>query len=150
MFNWICNRISIDVAFPKYDLFWLLLSIILVISPEGKDSRKLTIDRVRSNFIGSFVGLFYLLITQELALELLMLGIIITSIICYLFKVMNMARVAIVAFLIILLQPHLSNIEFTPIVRFATVTLGCLIGLMITVCTSIVIRKLKKHYEISL
>ena len=79
-----------------------------------------------------------------------MLGIIITSIICYLFKVMNMARVAIVAFLIILLQPHLSNIEFTPIVRFATVTLGCLIGLMITVCTSIVIRKLKKHYEISL
>jgi len=138
------------LVFPKYDLFWLLLSVILVISPEGKDSRKLTIDRVRSNFIGSFVGLFYLLITKDLVIGYLMVGIIITTIICYLFKVMNMARVAIVALLIILLQPRLSNIECTPIVRFATVSLGCLLGLMSTVLTSIVIRKLKKHYEIPL
>ena len=137
------------LAFPEYELFWLLLSIILVISPEGKDSRKLTIDRVRANFIGSFVGLFCLMIDQNLNIGVLMFGIVATSAICYLFKIMNTARVAVVALLIILLQPHLSDIELTPFVRFATVTVGCLIGLTITVLSSMLIRKLKRKYGIA-
>jgi len=33
--------------FPNFDLFWALLSIMLVISPEGKDSPRLTMERVR-------------------------------------------------------------------------------------------------------
>lgn len=137
------------MLYPEYELFWLLLSIILVISPEGKDSRKLTIDRVWSNFIGALVGLFCLLMDSDLSLSILMIGIVATTIICYLFKIMNMARVAIVALLIILLQPHLSAIELTPFVRFATVTIGCLIGLTITVLSSMLIRKLKRHYGIA-
>lgn len=135
------------LKFPQYELFWGLLSIILVISPEGKDSRRLTVERVKSNFIGSAVGLFCHLI-DETKISVLILGIIITSIICYLFKVMNMSRVAIVAFLIVMLQTsNHTNIE-TPILRFATVGIGCIIGLTITIITSIIIRYFKRQYQI--
>lgn len=135
------------LKFPQYELFWGLLSIILVISPEGKDSRRLTIERVKSNFIGSGVGLFCHLIHSEKIL-ILILGIIITSIVCYLFNVMNMSRVAIVAFLVVMLQAtNHSSIE-TPIIRFSTVVIGCIIGLSITVVTSIIIRYYKRQYNI--
>ena len=136
------------MQFPKFELFWTLLSIILVISPEGKDSQKLTIDRVRSNFIGSIVGLLCHLIYST-NLYVLIGGIITTVIICYLFKVMNMSRVAIVAFLIVMLQSHTLDQSIAPIFRFLTVAGGCLIGLTITVSTSIVIKKLRKHYNIN-
>lgn len=136
------------LQFPKFELFWTLLSIILVISPEGKDSHKLTIDRVRSNFIGSIVGLICHLIYST-NLYVLVIGIITTIIICYFFNVMNMSRVAIVAFLIVMLQSHPLNESVAPIIRFLTVASGCLIGLTITVSTSILIKKLRKRYRIS-
>lgn len=135
------------MRFPKFELFWLLLSIILVISPEGKDSQKLTIERVRSNFIGSIVGLLCHLIYST-NLYVLIGGIIATVIICYLFKVMNMSRVAIVAFLIVMLQSHSLDESIAPIFRFLTVAGGCFIGLAITILTSIIIKKLRKHYNI--
>ena len=137
------------IKFPEFELFWLLLSIVFVISPEGKDSRRLTIERVRSNFIGSSVGLVCLQISDVLNTGIMVLGIVLTSVICYLFKVMNMARVAIVTLLIILLQPHLSDIELTPLLRFATVFIGCIIGLTITVISSVFIRKVKRKYGIA-
>jgi len=135
------------LKFPQYELFWGLLSIILVISPEGKDSRRLTVERVKSNFIGSAVGLFCHLI-DETKTSVLILGIIITSIICYLFKVMNMSRVAIVTFLIVMLQTSNHTEIETPILRFATVGIGCIIGLTITIITSIIIRYFKRQYQI--
>lgn len=140
---------EIMTAYPEHDLFWVLLSIILVISPEGKDSRRLTNDRVKSNLIGSMVGLCCVFINHEPTISLITVGIVATCIICYVLKVMNMARVAIVALLIVLLQPHLSNIELTPIFRAGTVVLGCFIGFSITLFTSIIIQKLKKHYKIT-
>ena len=136
------------IAFPDYELFWGLISIILVISPEGKDARKLTLDRVKSNFIGSIVGLFCVFINPNPTVLLVMLGIIITCVICHFFKVMNMARVAIVALLIVLLQKHVSDINLAPILRFSCVAIGCLIGLMITVLTSILIKELKTKYNL--
>lgn len=138
---------SLMIRFPEYELFWSLLSIILVISPEGKDTRKLTIERVKSNLIGSVVGLICLFINSPTVL-LLVLGIVFAIIICYLFKVMNMSRVAIVAFLIIMLQTHTMDESIAPIVRFATVTLGCFIGLSVVIVTSVVIKNLKKRFKV--
>ena len=40
------------IQFPEHELFWTLLSIILVISPEAKDSKRLAIERFKSNLIG--------------------------------------------------------------------------------------------------
>ncbi|MDF0719776.1 hypothetical protein P0M11_07150 [Kaistella sp. PBT33-4] len=44
------------LTFPRFDLFWALLSIVLVISPEGKDTPRLSLERVKANLIGAFSG----------------------------------------------------------------------------------------------
>ena len=137
------------IRFPEYELMWTLISIILVISPEGKDSRRLSVERFKSNLVGSVVGLICLLF-HEPTFYITIIGIILTIGICYIFKIMNMARVALVALLIVLVQPHFAQAEIGPFLRVASVTLGCVIGLTITVFTSMLIRSLKKHYGIPL
>lgn len=47
------------LGFPEYELYWTMLSIILVISPEAKDARRLSIERFKSNLIGSGIGLLF-------------------------------------------------------------------------------------------
>lgn len=135
------------LKFPEYGLFWSLISIILVISPEGKDARKLTVERVKSNLIGSIVGLCCHFIHSTNTF-MLIIGIIVTSIICHFFKVMNMSRVAIVSFLIVMLQSYTLNESTAPIFRFLTVALGCFIGLAITVTTSAILQNIKNYYGI--
>lgn len=137
------------IRFPEYELMWTLISIILVISPEGKDSRRLSIERFKSNLIGSIVGLFCLLLHAP-TFSITILGILATIGICYIFKIMNMARVALVALLIIMVQPHFEQAEIAPFARIISVTLGCFIGLFITVLTSMGIRILKRRYNIPL
>lgn len=135
---------ALYLRFVEYELFWGLLSIILVISPEEKDSKKLSIDRVKSNFIGSLVALLCVLFDEEAGFLTIVFGIIITVLVCRLFKILNYARVAIVAVLIILIEPHHSSLTYTPFFRFLTVAGGCLIGLAIIVSTSYAIRYLRE------
>ncbi|MFD0700227.1 FUSC family protein [Myroides pelagicus] len=140
------------IKYPDYQLIWTIISIMLVISPEGANSKKLSVERFKSNLVGSIAGLICLEIEPNLTFWICFLGILITILTCYLFKILNMARVALVALLIILIQPHTTDmgIEITPIIRTLSVTVGCLIGLLITVLTSPIIRGLKRHYGIPL
>ena len=133
--------------FPDFELFWTLLSIILVISPEEKDTRKLSTERFKSNFIGSAVALI-LLLFMEPNIYAIIFGIFITIIICRLFRVLNMARVALVTLLIIMVQPHQEGLVEAPIYRFGSVAIGCFIGLVIVVLTSMIFRPLKRKYGI--
>lgn len=138
---------SLFLKYPEYELFWTLISIILVISPEEKDSRRLSIERFKSNLIGSSVALFCIHFIGS-SLYAIIVGIITTIIVCRAFKVMNMARVALVTQLIIMIQPHHASIGEAPIYRFLSVGTGCLIGLLIVVFTSMIIRPLKRKYGI--
>lgn len=61
---------------PEYELYWTLLSIILVISPEAKDSKRLAIERFKANLIGSGMGLLCFFVHAPNA-YLILLGIII-------------------------------------------------------------------------
>ncbi len=134
----------------SFEVLWTLISIMLVISPEGKHSKKLSVERFKSNLVGSIVGLVCLEIHHEPNLYICLLGVFLTIMTCYLFNILNMARVALVALIIILVQPHTGDVEATPLIRCIAVTAGCLIGLSITVVTSTIIRSLKKHYGIPL
>jgi len=63
---------------------------------------------------------------------------------------MNMARVALVTLLIVLIQPHSTEQELTtPFMRVIKVALGCSIGLSITIFTSMIIRRYKRKFGIS-
>ncbi|MCA5005859.1 FUSC family protein [Sphingobacterium bovistauri] len=135
------------IEFPDFDLFWTLLSIILVISPEEKDTRRLSIERFKSNFIGSAVAMVLLLFLNPNVYSII-LGIFLTVIVCRLFNVLNMARVALVALLIIMVQPHQVGFVEAPIYRFGSVAAGCIIGLLIVVFTSMIFRPLKRKFGI--
>lgn len=132
---------------PEYELFWTLLSIILVISPEEKDSRRLSVERFKSNLIGSVVAMSCIYFIGP-SVYSITIGIVLTIIVCRSFKVMNMARVAIVALLIIMVQPHHSSMFEAPMFRFVSVGVGCFIGLFIVVLSSMLIRVLKRKYGI--
>jgi uncharacterized membrane protein YccC len=133
--------------FPEYELFWTIISIMLVISPEEKDARRLTGERFKANLIGSSVGLvcFILLIRQEF---MILLGIILTSLICHFFRLMNVARTAVVALIIVIFHEQTELSYWAAVERFASVALGCLLGLGITVTTGSLIRFLKKKLTI--
>ena len=129
--------------FTGIDLFWALLSIILVISPEENQAKKLTIDRFKSNFLGSLSGLMVFFIEIDDIYKVL-LGIIITCLLCRVFNLLNVARSAIVALLIILLE-HKGDGIMSPILRFGSVALGCFIGLGVTLVTSYFIQFINKN-----
>ena len=130
---------SLIISFPQKEFFWALLSIILVIPPEGrKFAVKLSRERVSSNFIGSLSGLTVFFINIEYILKVL-LGIILTTAICKLFNLMQVVRLALVALLIILIE-HPGSIT-SPFERFVSVLVGCVIGLSVALITSFIIRK---------
>lgn len=133
------------LQYRQFEVFWALLSIILVISPEEKDSKRLSIERFKSNFVGSMVamGCVWLLPKEVYSI---VIGIVITIILCRALNILNMARVAIVALLIIMIEPHHTALTFTPIYRALAVGLGCFIGLAIVIVTSGIIHFMKERY----
>lgn len=131
------------LKFTEFDLFWALLSIILVISPEENQAKQLTIDRFKSNFLGSLSGLAVFFIQVEHVYKVI-LGIILTCVLCRIFSLLNVARSAIVALLIIVVE-HGTEDFMTPILRFSTTAIGCFIGLGVTLVTSAIIQEINKN-----
>ena len=128
--------------FNEYEAYWTLLSIVLVISPEAKDAKRLSIERFKSNLIGSSIGLFCFIIYKP-NIYIMLLGIVLAIVVCYLFQLMNVARTAIVAFIIVAIHEQ-SQLNWLPaLYRFVSVTAGCLIGLSITIVTSLLINYLR-------
>ncbi|MBB6612624.1 FUSC family protein [Pontibacter sp. Tf4] len=131
------------LAFPQFELYWTMLSIILVLSPEVKDSPKLTNERVKSNLIGSSVGLFcFLLPLPEVVM--MVLGITLAIVICHFFKLMNVARTAVVALIIVVIHEQETMTNWAAVERFVSVTLGCMIGLGVSTVTAFLSENIKK------
>lgn len=135
------------LRFFEHQLYWALLSIVLVISPEAKDSKRLAIERFKANFIGSGIGLLCFLIGAP-NFFMIIVGIVLAIIICYVFKLMNVVRTAIVALIIVLIYERDNMSWMGAIERFSGVALGCLIGLAITVITSYGINFLRKKWNL--
>ncbi|SEG19015.1 Fusaric acid resistance protein-like [Sphingobacterium lactis] len=135
------------LRFKQFEIFWALLSIILVISPEEKDSKRLSIERFKSNFVGSVVAMGCVWLLPK-SVYSIMAGIVITIILCRAFKILNMARVAIVALLIIMIEPHHTQVAYTPIYRALSTGIGCIIGLTIVIASSGIIHFLRNKYHI--
>lgn len=121
---------SVYIAYPQYELFWALLSIILVISPEEVDTKKLTIERVKANFVGSIAGIivFFLPLSDW---GKLIIGILAAITICKYFNLMKVARSAVVAIMIVLIEHKAESVQ-VPITRFLAVATGCFIGLSVS------------------
>src|SRR3954462_378301 len=78
------------------DYIWCLISIILVLSPDGKDALTLATARMKANLIGAASGMIMLLINP--ATVIMVAGaVVITIIACYLLKLENPTRSALAA-----------------------------------------------------
>lgn len=132
--------------FENPQLYWVLLSIVLVISPEAKDSKKIAIERFKANLIGSGIGLLcYFIGTPDRFI--IAVGIILTISVCYFFNLMEVVRTAVVAIIIVMIHEQ-DSLSWTAAVEHLGVAIGCVIGLLVTVITSFGINFLRKKLNI--
>jgi uncharacterized membrane protein YgaE (UPF0421/DUF939 family) len=113
------------------DYIWGLISMILVLSPDGTDALTLATGRIKANLIGAGAGLIMLLIHP--ATVIMVAGAVaITVIVCYFLKLENPTRSALAASIIVTLHesgPHIWDIALE---RVMAVLSGCILGLLIT------------------
>lgn len=128
-------------SFPSYEGYWTLLSIILVISPEEQDARRIAIERMKANLIGSSVALVIFLLHKP-SLPVILIGAIAVVIICYGFELLNVARTAMATLIIVLLYEEKTT-WWGSVERLICVTIGCVIGLGVTLSTSWIIGKVR-------
>jgi regulator of ribonuclease activity A len=120
------------ISFPHHQFYWTIISILIVISPDPKDSTRLALDRMKANTIGSITGLLMFLINQP-GLLLMAVGVVITIAICSLLKLMSVGRSALVALLIVMIHEKNGNSWEIALERMGCVIAGCVIALVITI-----------------
>lgn len=113
------------------DFGWCLISVILVLSPDGKDSVALAFTRIKANVVGAGVGIICLLISPT-NIWILCVAVSLVISLCYLFKLDAGARSALAATIIIMLHEEGRHVWDTALERVIAVLAGCLLGLVIT------------------
>jgi uncharacterized membrane protein YgaE (UPF0421/DUF939 family) len=121
----------LSLFFNYKDTTWCLISVLLVLSPDGKDSFQLSLTRIKANVAGVSAGLLCLLISPA-NMWTLSLAIFITLSICYLFKLDAGIRSALAATIIVMLHEEGSYLWVTALERVISVFVGCILGLLIT------------------
>lgn len=116
------------------DISWCLISVMLVLSPDGKDAMMLAMTRIKANVTGGVASLICLLLGTP-TMVTIGLAIAIAISLCYGFKIMAASRSALAAVIIIMLHQNTGpeyHLWTTALLRCAGVTAGCLLGLFIT------------------
>jgi uncharacterized membrane protein YgaE (UPF0421/DUF939 family) len=113
------------------DFIWCLISIILVLSPDGKDAVPLAVSRMKANVVGALAGL--LMLSLHPATLIMVTGaVIITIVVCYVTNLENPTRTALAAAIIVTLHEGGRHIWDVALERVIAVLAGCLIGILIT------------------
>lgn len=113
------------------DYPWSLISVVLILSPEGKDALDLAITRIKANFVGATTGVLMLL-TQLPPPWNIALGAVISLFACDRLKLNTGARSTLAAMIIILLHHEGTHLWDSALSRVSAVVVGCLIGLLVT------------------
>ena len=116
---------------PLLDISWILISMLLVLSPDGKEAMPLTMVRVKSNLAASVATMAFLLISSNITLAVC-LAMVVTILVCDHFNLMAGSRAALAAVIIIALHPQGAHLWSTAAVRLASVASGCGLGLLLT------------------
>ena len=113
------------------DISWVLISMILVLSPDSSEAIPLTIIRVKANLVASAVSIGMLLLTHYMPLAICA-ALAITIVACYRLSLMPGSRVALAGVIIILLHPQGEHLWSTALERVLSVVVGCGAGLALT------------------
>jgi uncharacterized membrane protein YgaE (UPF0421/DUF939 family) len=115
---------------PFVDVGWSLVSLVLILSPEGKDSLQLAFNRIKGNAIGAMVGYLCLLIAPA-TIWMLLIALVVTMLLCYVCHVEAGVRFALVATVIVMLRRSPYSWD-TALERIVSVAAGSLIALLST------------------
>jgi uncharacterized membrane protein YccC len=127
----LCLGYALYRAFPEHQFFWSMISIMLVLAPDGVDSNKLAFERMGANVVGSTIGmLIYLLHRPNLLL--LCVGVVATIAVGTKLKLENAIRSALVSLIIVMINEQQNNSWKTALERIGCVIAGCGIAMLIT------------------
>ena len=113
------------------DIAWCIISVMLVLSPDGRESVPLAFTRIKANIVGACSGMLCLWIYPT-NMWMICLGLTNTLSFCYLFKLDSGIRSALAATIILMLHEEGKHVWDTAIERVIAVLSGCLLGLVIT------------------
>jgi len=113
------------------DYIWCLISVMLVLSPDGTDAVSLAMSRIKANLVGAGARLLMLLV-HPLPVLMVAGGIAITVAVCTLLKLEPSTRTALAATIIVTLHEAGRHVWDTALERVLSVLAGCLLGLLIT------------------
>src|SRR5882672_6425886 len=126
----LCSFLSVFLS-QWIDYSWSLISVVLVLSPEGTDAVELAMTRIKANLVGAGVGVI-LLFSQVPGPWNIALGAALALFICYQLKLNAAARSTLAAVIIILLHHEGVNLWSSALSRVCAVITGCVLGLVIT------------------
>ncbi len=113
------------------DYPWSLISVVLVLSPEGTDAPDLALARIKANLVGASVGVA-LLFSQISSPWNIAIGAALALFLCDRLKLNTAARSTLAAVIIILLHQEGVNLWSSALIRVGAVITGCVLGLAIT------------------
>lgn len=113
------------------DIIWVLISVMLVLSPDGSDAVTLAVTRIKANIVGGIVGFLLILIHPHLIL-MMCVAVFITVVICNLLNLEAATRTALAATIIVMTHEAGTHVWDTAVERVLSVLAGCLLGLVIT------------------
>ncbi len=134
----ICHRFY--VWYPDHQLYWSIVSVLLVLAPEPRDSVNLSLTRIWANAIGAAVGLVFYLAPLPTLLALC-LGVVATILICHALALGHASRTALAALVIVFIQQSESSNWTIALERVGSVLLGCLVALALTLTFQAVERR---------
>ncbi|HZX75284.1 MAG TPA: FUSC family protein [Cyclobacteriaceae bacterium] len=126
----LCYTVSLFL-YRWIDYPWSLLSVVLVLSPEGKDAVQLALTRIKANVVGAGIG-FMILASQIPTPWNIASGAAISLFVCDRLKLNEGARSTLAAMIIILLHQEGTHLWDSALSRVSAVFVGCLLGLVIT------------------
>ncbi|MGC4023092.1 MAG: FUSC family protein [Cyclobacteriaceae bacterium] len=126
----LCSLLSVFSG-QWIDYAWSLISVVLVLSPEGKDAVELALTRIKANLVGASVGVL-LLFSQLPSPWNIAAGAAIALFICDKLKLNAAARSTLAAVIIILLHQEGGTLWSSAVNRVGAVITGCVLGLIIT------------------
>ncbi|MDB5115680.1 MAG: hypothetical protein JWQ79_1172 [Mucilaginibacter sp.] len=128
----LCICYTLYKCFPQHQFYWSMISVVLVIAPNSKDSNQLAFDRIKANILGSSVGLLLFLIRIP-NLFLICIGVMLTIVIGIFLKLNSALRSALSALVIVMIHEEgKSSTWHIALERMGCVIIGCIIGLLIT------------------
>jgi len=118
-------------AMTWLDISWVLISMLLVLSPDNSEAVPLAIVRVKANLLASLVTIMILLISPHPMMGICV-AIAITIIGCHALNLMSGSRAALAAVIIIAMHPAGEYLWNTAAIRVFSVITGCMLALMLT------------------